>query len=258
MTPDPTFYELLGVEPDATQDEVKSAFRQQAIRNHPDQGGNPTLFRMVEEAYSVLSDPDRRATYDASLRDEPTGTYATATDETQTWDSPPYQAGFDESSAPPQNKFWTSAPQGRPVFVASNGNPAKTQGIVRMIVGACVLWAIVAVLLGLQVLPGLSNSGTMFLFLTGLFMWVMGSFILRLAGWALFIYALVMAHWYDADGALTLMRVAVAFAIWLCGQWFFTFKHGDWRSIIAHSVLTKLPLSLRPDRRYIAPQQTFY
>jgi molecular chaperone DnaJ len=63
------YYEVLGVERDASADQVKSAYRKAALKWHPDR--NPENkqeaeenFRVASEAYSVLSDPQKRATYD--------------------------------------------------------------------------------------------------------------------------------------------------------------------------------------------------
>jgi len=62
------YYEVLGVDRNAGQDEVKRAFRRLARRYHPDVNpGDPqaeTRFREIAEAYEVLRDPDRRAQYD--------------------------------------------------------------------------------------------------------------------------------------------------------------------------------------------------
>jgi len=63
-----THYEVLGVEADAPQDEIKAAYRRLSRQVHPDQGGSGALFRKVTEAYETLSDPARRAAYDDSLR----------------------------------------------------------------------------------------------------------------------------------------------------------------------------------------------
>jgi molecular chaperone DnaJ len=62
------FYEVLGVSPDAGEAEIKKAFRQLAMQYHPDRnpgdGQAEDRFKEVNEAYAVLSDPDKRAQYD--------------------------------------------------------------------------------------------------------------------------------------------------------------------------------------------------
>ncbi len=63
-----THYEVLGVPPDAGPEEIKSAYRRLSLLVHPDRGGSAALFRSLAEAYEVLSDPRRRAAYDARLR----------------------------------------------------------------------------------------------------------------------------------------------------------------------------------------------
>lgn len=63
------YYELLGVARDASQDEIRSAYRALAKAMHPDAGGTAGAFRLLREAYETLTDPDRRADYDAP--DEP-------------------------------------------------------------------------------------------------------------------------------------------------------------------------------------------
>lgn len=63
-------YELLGVDPSASQEDIKRAFRALALKYHPDQHPSAiadTVFRRIKEAYDVLSDPARRMTYDASI-----------------------------------------------------------------------------------------------------------------------------------------------------------------------------------------------
>lgn len=63
----PDYYEVLGVERSATLEEIKKAYRQQALQWHPDKNSDPEapkMFLLIREAYAVLSDPELRRTYD--------------------------------------------------------------------------------------------------------------------------------------------------------------------------------------------------
>lgn len=61
------YYDILGVSRDASQDEIKAAYRQKAMQYHPDRSdedGAEEKFKEVNEAYNVLSDPETRKRYD--------------------------------------------------------------------------------------------------------------------------------------------------------------------------------------------------
>lgn len=59
------YYEVLGVNKDASADEIKKAFRRLAVLHHPDkEGGDETKFKEVNEAYEVLKDSEKRQRYD--------------------------------------------------------------------------------------------------------------------------------------------------------------------------------------------------
>lgn len=57
-------YSILGVNKNASADEIKSAFRRLAKQHHPDLGGDQAKFQQINEAYETLSDPQKRAAYD--------------------------------------------------------------------------------------------------------------------------------------------------------------------------------------------------
>jgi hypothetical protein len=63
--PEVDYYEVLGVRRDATAADVKTAYRRLAKSMHPDGGGTVGTFRLLRDAYEVLSDPVARARYDS-------------------------------------------------------------------------------------------------------------------------------------------------------------------------------------------------
>lgn len=58
------YYRILGVEKGASADDIKRAFRALAHQHHPDKGGNEEKFKEINEAYQVLGDAKKRASYD--------------------------------------------------------------------------------------------------------------------------------------------------------------------------------------------------
>ena len=61
------FYDVLGVKRDASDKEIKTAFRKLAQKYHPDAGGDEAKFKEISEAYDTLSDPKKRKEYDQLL-----------------------------------------------------------------------------------------------------------------------------------------------------------------------------------------------
>ena len=58
------YYELLGVPKNASDQDLKSAFKKKAMQYHPDKGGDPEKFKQINEAYQILSDAEKRQMYD--------------------------------------------------------------------------------------------------------------------------------------------------------------------------------------------------
>ncbi|KAB3543733.1 MAG: DnaJ domain-containing protein, partial [ANME-2 cluster archaeon] len=61
------YYEIIGVQKDADEKEIKKAYRKLAMQYHPDRNKEPEAedkFKEISEAYGVLSDPEKRKQYD--------------------------------------------------------------------------------------------------------------------------------------------------------------------------------------------------
>ncbi len=59
-----SLYDTLGIKPDATQKEIKDAYRKKSKKHHPDKGGDGKKFGVIAASYKILSDAHKRKRYD--------------------------------------------------------------------------------------------------------------------------------------------------------------------------------------------------
>jgi DnaJ family protein A protein 2 len=58
------YYEILGISQNSSIQEIKKAYKTLAMKHHPDRGGDPEVFKDINEAYAVLSDASKKEKYD--------------------------------------------------------------------------------------------------------------------------------------------------------------------------------------------------
>ena len=63
------YYNILGVDKNAEKSKIKKAYHKLAVKHHPDKGGDPDKFKKIAEAFEVLSDENKRKTYDSGGKD---------------------------------------------------------------------------------------------------------------------------------------------------------------------------------------------
>ena len=120
------YYKTLGVEPTANADEIKKAYRKLARKYHPDvskEANAPARMAEVNEAYAVLSDPEKRAAFDKLAQRRAQG---------QDFQPPPgWDSGFDfaEASSQGDGDFsdFFNALFGRAARARASGGGARAQ-----------------------------------------------------------------------------------------------------------------------------------
>jgi DnaJ-class molecular chaperone len=65
------YYNTLGINKAASQDEIRKAYKKMSMKHHPDRGGDETKFKEINQAYQTLSDPERKQMYDQYGTDDP-------------------------------------------------------------------------------------------------------------------------------------------------------------------------------------------
>ena len=58
------YYSILGVSKNASEQDIRKAYKKQSMKHHPDRGGDEEQFKKINEAYQTLSNPRKRAEYD--------------------------------------------------------------------------------------------------------------------------------------------------------------------------------------------------
>lgn len=165
---DDTFYEILGVGATVTPEEIRAAHRRVIQSVHPDRGGPDALFRQVQVAYETLSNPERRAAYDRSLKDR-SGKSAGSAEDNSGWERvndppPPPRSSANTSNAgsgapkqPPPPRPGKSGPQWTPPPPSSapgatgpqrGGVPAGSSFLSQHPVGAVALAGLGLLVLG--------------------------------------------------------------------------------------------------------------
>ena len=61
------YYSTLGLQRNASEDDIKKAYRKMAMKHHPDRGGDETTFKQISEAYEILSDPQKKQMVDMGV-----------------------------------------------------------------------------------------------------------------------------------------------------------------------------------------------
>lgn len=84
-----TYYDVLGVENNASPEEITKSYRKLARTNHPDQGGNAQQFVLIGKAYEVLSSRESRENYDYELAN-PHATGSSNTQHSENYDNGDY------------------------------------------------------------------------------------------------------------------------------------------------------------------------
>jgi Mce-associated membrane protein len=153
----PTLYDILGVPPSASPEDITRAWRDASQRFEPGAGGTPAQFRLFNEAAETLLDPDRRRAYDA---EHGLGTWEEAAPVLTATTGPaasPATAGTPLTHEPPSSGRFgrrgpTEATTGAPGAVqATTGLAAPSRRVVAALGALALLLTAIAAVLGLLV-----------------------------------------------------------------------------------------------------------
>ena len=140
------YYALLGVSKSASQDEIKKAYRNLAFKYHPDRNpGDKSAeekFKKITEAYSVLSDSNKRAQYDAG------GAFNYG--QSQQWNQWQHsQQGGPYESYDPFREWENFANSNRRYYYSNYSNTQNEPTLSRAEAFSQLIWKVLQILIGL-------------------------------------------------------------------------------------------------------------
>lgn len=145
-----TYYDILNVKNDASDDEIKKSFRKLAMQYHPDKNQNNKLaeekFKKINEAYAVLSDKEKRRVYDLGGYSNTQQTYTRRQEQT-------YKNSYDFD----WDYVWKQAKSNQRKYDTRKSQPKK-ESIIGVFLHGVIL-TVLGVLLFLYLMPILGIVG---------------------------------------------------------------------------------------------------
>lgn len=125
------YYEILGIDKNATEVEIKKAYRKQATKMHPDVGGDPKSFMELKKAYDVLRNPTTKKEYDAKNmyssdnRSDFFNTYANKKNNAPSKDN--NKKAYNKAPSQKESNFYSQSVKNKE-FNFKNNNPKSNTG----------------------------------------------------------------------------------------------------------------------------------
>lgn len=116
------YYERLGVSKEASEKEIRTAYKKLVLVHHPDKGGQEAVFKLLNEAHECLNDQDLKSTYDSKLA---SGRAASHPDRSRGWRAEEKAAAAEEEKAPAPQEPKVFSP-GHFDFEILKNKPAKS------------------------------------------------------------------------------------------------------------------------------------
>lgn len=102
-----SYYDVLGLKPTCTIEEIQKKYREMVKKHHPDKGGNPELIELINKAYTILKDPQSRKEYDEiyKLKKQSLPGYKALKSQSQTFYKSQEQTSTPEAKAKARDEF---------------------------------------------------------------------------------------------------------------------------------------------------------